>query len=768
MYNLKHVVRKLDPYYFRVARRVFKKRMSIDNPYLDFEHHVDPDCMHDFPCECYTQIQGKNQCHMFSARLQTWRKDDAIHEIIASFSSTFKLEGNSIVPGQSDIETMRFVSQLKLGGNIKLVPGPPIKVGLPASLPLVGPNPGVVQVFKDADMDFISFLLGKSYSPDNPAHVEYFEQQIWNVNTCYKSAAGRFRPIKLECNLVRPMSIYNSAFGLINGRPTCVSACADLYPSKYANAVLKQAKTVHEPIPGYEAAWDGIDSAFRYMYHHFGTADKIGKLHIPFTVDDLEGMPLGTSGGLNKPETGNRKRPPIVQVEDVTLKISASGKKYENLPTDLRSLYQWLLDPNAPDLAVIWNIVPKNENFIEFIKQMSVPEWDLLLQKLRTYVIPSSIFILMERMVGKIRFRLERGHVIQVGHSHSRGGTDRIAMRLKINFLNDLKAILVEGDVRNFDQSVWDRFVDLYYSHGMVYDAPNTPEYEVRLRITKFLIRAILCRLTHLFGNVWGIQTGGVPSGVLNTSHMDSWIMALWFFLFGVYQIKTALPAHQEQLEEALLNLVCLIVYGDDHVWNKTDDPVVAMYFSGHNFGRFMKTFFGVEVRGIKDGVSFVSDTCMGMLTRCGVTFLRHQFVRNPYFGEPGQCRYLPFRECREYFARVAWGKESRERDYLDIILSCLGHAYGTYGSNIQAWWGLRMIYLRTIKAMGLVEAEALAQVVANARDADFKELRRKDISREEILNGFPTLETLKRKNVWDPDYHEKIWADESTVQWEF
>jgi hypothetical protein len=554
---------------------------------------------------------------------------------------------------------------------------------------------------------------------------------------------------------------------MINGRPTCVASCADLYPSKYANAVLKQARHVHEPFKGSEVAWEGIDDALRYMYHQFGTSDKIGKLSIPFTIEDIDGMPLGTSGGLNKPETGQRRRPPVVQIDDATIKISPSGKKYENLPTDLHSLCQWLLDPQAPDLAVIWNIVPKNENFIEFIKQMSDPEWDLLLMKLRTYVIPSSIFILMERLVGKVRFRLERGRVIQVGHAHSRGGADRIAMRLKVDFLNDLKKILVEGDVRNFDQSVWDRFVDLYYSHGMVYDVPHTPEYEVRLRITKFLIRAILCRLTHLFGNVWGIQTGGVPSGVLNTSHMDSWIMALWFFLFGVHQIKTALPEHQEQLENALLDLIALIVYGDDHVWNKTEDPTVSMYFSGHNFSRFMKSYFGVEVRGIKDGVSFLSDTYMGMIVRWGVTFLRHQFVRNPFFGEPGQCRYLPFRECREYFARVAWGKESRERDYLDIILSCLGHAYGTYGSNVQAWWGLRMIYLRTIKAMGLVEALVLAQVVANARDSDFKELRRKDISREEILKGFPSLETLKAKNVWDPDYHEKIWADESSVLWE-
>jgi len=220
------------------------------------------------------------------------------------------------------------------------------------------------------------------------------------------------------------------------------------------------------------------------------------------------------------------------------------------------------------------------------------------------------------------------------------------------------------------------------------------------------------------------------------------------------------------------VDLVALIVYGDDHVWNKTDDPIVSSYFSGHAFSKFMSTFFGVEIRGIKDGVTFLSDTYLGMITRMGVTFLRHQFVLNP-FGpggkapEPGQCRYLPFRESREYFARVAWGKENRVRDQFDIILSCLGHAYGTYGSNIPAWYGLKMIYLEAIDSLGLLEVDVLDKVVKITTESDLRELRRKGVSREEILGGFPTLETLKKKNMMDAAYHERIFADESIADFE-
>jgi len=552
---------------------------------------------------------------------------------------------------------------------------------------------------------------------------------------------------------------------------------ADLYPYKMAKSVLNLQRTVHKRIPGSGPAWDCLDEGLRLLYNQFGTSHYIGRLNIPFTLDDLEGMPLGTSAGLNKPETTpGRVRPPVIHLDDCDIKVSAS-KKYETLPTDLKSLVAWLLDADAPDLSVMWNTVPKNENFIDFIKQMSIPEWDLLMQKLRLYVIPSSIFVLMERLVSRVRFRLERGRIIQIGHSHSRGGADRLAERLRVNFNNEMLKIIVEGDIKNFDQSVMEEFIDLYFSHGLVYDKPGTPEYTVRLRITKFLIRSVLCRLTHLFGSVWGIQTGGVPSGILNTSHLDSWVMALWFFMFGVYQVKIAPDCDKEMLEEALVDMVALIVYGDDHLWNKTSDPKIAPYFSGYAFARFMKRYFDVEVRGIKDGITFLSDTVMGMLSRIGATFLRHQFVLNawrdsddnpvPSMRRTGQCRYLPFRESREYFARCAWGKENRVRTELDIILSCIGHAYGTYNSNHYAWYGLKMIYSEAVKSLGLPEAETLRQVIGHATDDDFKEMRRKGVTREEILQGFPTEETLREKNIYDASYHEKIWGNLAVNAWD-
>jgi hypothetical protein len=237
---------------------------------------------------------------------------------------------------------------------------------------------------------------------------------------------------------------------------------------------------------------------------------------------------------------------------------------------------------------------------------------------------------------------------------------------------------------------------------------------------------------------------------------MDSWIVALYLFLFLAYTIAMAPPEHQDILEKAALEFFGAIVYGDDHAYNKTKDPLVAKYFSGANFVIFMKTFFDVEVRNMLDGICFLSTAAHGQLLTRGLTFLKHQAVANPC-KRPGQCKYLPYRESREYFVRVAWGRENKVRTLFDVVLSTLGHAYGTYASNYDAWVGLRYIYMHAMAKLGVASSSSLRDIIENLPSDDIKDFRRKGISREELLTGFPTWRTLENKNTLDPAYHEKM-----------
>jgi len=302
---------------------------------------------------------------------------------------------------------------------------------------------------------------------------------------------------------------------------------------------------------------------------------------------------------------------------------------------------------------------------------------------------------------------------------------------------------------------VWERFIDLYFSFGLVYDIPDGEDYEMRKKITRFLIRTVIVRLTHMFGEIWGFKVGGMPSGIYNTSHGDSWIMCLWFFLFGVFQIANAPEGDKEMLEKALLSLIAIIVYGDDHVYNMTDDPRIQQYFSGTIFVHFMAEYFGVKIRGLRNGITFLSTHSGGTIIHRGMTFCRQQAVLNPHVGKK-QPRYLPFRENFEFWVRAGWGRDVRVRGPVELMLSCIGHAYGTFASNRMAYDGLFCLYETALRFSYMPSEERfmLEEGLQSMTSTDYQEMRRRGISPTEILNGFPSWETLIVKNEFDEAYH--------------
>jgi hypothetical protein len=298
--------------------------------------------------------------------------------------------------------------------------------------------------------------------------------------------------------------------------------------------------------------------------------------------------------------------------------------------------------------------------------------------------------------------------------------------------------------------------VDMYFSMGLIYDDPTTEDYPARVEITKFLIRNLLCRITHLLGPLWAQQRGGVPSGCQNTSHMDSWVMAMWFFLFVSLQIQQSSPEVARKISAAfLIHLIMIVVYGDDHLYNKTADPDVSAALSGSKFVTFMKHFFDVEIRGMLDGVAFCSIQENGFLVERGATFLRHQFVINPYKDTEGQPLFLPFRETSEYIVRAIIGNDtSKPRQLVDVILSTLGHAYGTYASNRDAYDRLQCLYEACIEVSGIDSQEMLKQAFRAAGKDDVETWNKMGMSIDAVLGGFPSWDTLIAQNGVDPRYH--------------
>jgi hypothetical protein len=260
-------------------------------------------------------------------------------------------------------------------------------------------------------------------------------------------------------------------------------------------------------------------------------------------------------------------------------------------------------------------------------------------------------------------------------------------------------------------------------------------------------------RVTHVFGEEWAIITGGVPSGAFNTSHMDSFTQGLYLSLFFTHQVATAPPEDQEELERMLLSVVRMVVYGDDHLYRKGFGKA-AHYFSGQQFAAFMKKHFDVVIRDVKDGIPFCSIVKDGWVQEWGATLLKHQIVENPHVG-PMQPDFLPYRESREFLIRAVYGRETRSRDEIDTLLSIVGHAYGTYGSNKDAYDRLYLLYSELLMTISDKIPDVPKLMMDRISHDDLKKLRQAGLTAETLVSGFPSMQSLIDKNQVDLLYQD-------------
>jgi len=549
----------------------------------------------------------------------------------------------------------------------------------------------------------------------------------------------------LSVAIMRRYSAYHMAFGVVNGHRFVSSAQGDLYPFKLANTILGYNRHTHKCLAAAEGPLKLTGVAVNYLYRAMGIDTfECEDAELDFSV--AKNTYMGSSSGLHP---GHRVTVPMDSGANMI--ISANGKKIENLESDLDQILRFL--ECEEEFETFFTVTPKNEYKFDNKKCYSKEQFAAWCQKSRVFVIPTSTFVLAERLVSKTRQRMERRNkLIRIGQKWAFGGVDNLAIALGIDLHNMFKRIMVEGDVKNFDQSVQAVFVKLYMSTMLIHENPESEDYAMKKKLVEYLAQRLASRITLLYGSLWAIHKGGVPSGCYNTSHMDSWIMALYFFLFCAWQVATCPDADREAVEEAVLDAL-LAVYGDDHLYNKGETAGSA-YLSGHQFAFFMKQYFDVDIRDIFDGIPFLSRTYEGFLSDRGACFLRHFFILNPHSGE-GQAKFIPFRETFEYISRAVWGREVKERDLFDVLLSVLGHAYGNYASNKEAYIILRLMYEGLLTELKIGEGEALSIILSRMGPLEIRKLRQQSMTTDNILQGFPTWDELIARNVYNEDYHD-------------
>jgi len=392
----------------------------------------------------------------------------------------------------------------------------------------------------------------------------------------------------------------------------------------------------------------------------------------------------------------------------------------------------------------------KGEHRYMFEKALEkIPE---ALNRVREFFIPSLSLTLISELIHKYRMLIERGDVITIGCTPWYGGWYQLAKSL--NYDNpDL--FWADGDITGLDKHFTDRELTAYLISGMRYydwQGMNPSQRTLLKRLYLLMTYHVVNKITVQPGTFWRLIRGVMYSGGKETSHGDSWIMALIFFMFIEY-IAFMHPTDAPYIRQCLmLRFIAIIVYGDDHVW--CAPKAVRHIINVAAFARFLKEFFGMDLRDYKEYDQFLSqvDHCRGTFLYKGPKFLKRYWIPGTDIDISGCAPVIPYKAYLETLVRACTVTE--EEDIPGLLLKLIGQAWDTMGTNELTYDVLRQLYEYAINKTKLTPRQIYEIWKTDASKAKFlaSMAKKATIGEKEFFEAFPSLELLQSRHTFLPE----------------
>jgi hypothetical protein len=343
------------------------------------------------------------------------------------------------------------------------------------------------------------------------------------------------------------------------------------------------------------------------------------------------------------------------------------------------------------------------------------------------------------------RMKFECGDVIQVGLVWWYGGAYQLALKLNYN-LPDM--FWVDGDIDGFDKSVMDVYLYLYTQSMERYydlDGMEADERMVFEEMLKDLSYHMTNKVVLHIGSYWRLLQGVMYSGGKETSHGDSWILALYFWLY-IEHIKEKNPDAADLIDHLMeMRVIFIVVYGDDHIWCC---PIfLRKIINLSSWTDFLRKYCRSSLRDGMEYTQFLTEVnqLSGEVVKAGPKFLKRYFIKNEFIEYPNSAPILPFRPKMEQMLKLLASEPQSELDYL---ISAIGHMWDTMGTNESSYASIKKFY----KLMnGDVAPPSYRDVYEREagnlhRRAKLTKLVRKlGISAEEIFDQAPTRDLLMK-----------------------
>lgn len=395
-------------------------------------------------------------------------------------------------------------------------------------------------------------------------------------------------------------------------------------------------------------------------------------------------------------------RPGPVKQEELCglpVNMTTTGKKFHQFPYYAAEFHEMMRDLWEAEDIYDWYkgdrdeyciIRLKNEFKVKWLADIPENEMEQTLAKLRKtcreFFIPNMLQQFLSRTIMTPKQLFERGDVIRIGQKWKHGGAQRFAER---HHAGSKRHVWYTGDVRKLDKNIRDWLLSLYIVSGRKYFRDEDVKTEQFLdRLFVMLAERINVKLTCHITGIWTLMKGVMYSGGFETSHGDSWCLALVFCLY----FASVMAEHPGVASDIVYCIVyweiVLALYGDDHLL--TVPRKLSAYINELGFAAFAKKMMGMEIREIEQLDDFFSTVDSGgELVKKGVVFLKRYFVVMPRVS-PQYPYIYPFKPTHETVLKLVCNKENDPRVY---PLQAIGQAYDTYGTNPVAYEMVRIFY---------------------------------------------------------------------------
>jgi len=318
------------------------------------------------------------------------------------------------------------------------------------------------------------------------------------------------------------------------------------------------------------------------------------------------------------------------------------------------------------------------------------------------------------------------------------------------------------GDIKSLDTSITAIPLMLYLMFAQIWIQRNDadPSYRMFQYILEGCAEQLAGKTVRWIRD-FVLLIGVMPSGSLETSHGDSWIVGVVYWLSYIFNVMSQVDVlTRRKIWDYLINrIIGMWVYGDDFL--KIYPKLLRDHVNVYGFANYLSSSHSIQMKNCEEFTSVLTyltvrnnEVINHVYT--GPSYLKRHFIRADQFNlqmhNPKVCNVVPWRPFPQYQWRAGVPRDRGAPVYINLS-RLIGLAYDTIGVDPMAYYYLKFVYDETYEVSArIVGANYLTANMPRWLEEDSKYLRKINYRIEH--SNFPSREELLNLLVMKREYH--------------